>query len=304
MKKHLWLLWCLLALLGSNLGAEEFILPPDDVDVVGKIRYEKAAYEDTLLDIARRNGLGQGHIANANPGMDLWIPGAGTKVLLPTRHILPTARREGLVLNLPEMRLYLYLPGAKGTPPKVEVHPISIGRYDWRTPLGVTKITAKDKDPVWRPTASLKAEAIQEGRTLPDEVPAGPDNPLGGYALRLGLPSYLIHGTDKPWGLGMRATHGCIRLYPEDIATVFNKVAVSMPVNFVDEPIKLGWVADTLFIEVHPPLEEDTKRTEDLLGAAQDLVNKMKAKHPFVLDNGAFKRAVEEKKGIPVPISK
>jgi L,D-transpeptidase ErfK/SrfK len=304
MNKPLLCLCCLLGGLPLGATAEEFILPPDDVGLVGVLRYESADAADTLLDIARRHGLGQGHIANANPGVDMWIPGGGTKVLLPTRHVLPNAPREGIILNVPEMRLFYYPPPTKGSPPKVIIHPISVGRYDWRTPIGLTKVTAKDKNPTWRPTDSLKAEALADGRVLPDEVPPGPENPLGGYALRLGVPGYLIHGTDKPWGLGMRVTHGCIRMYPENIETLFNQVTVSTPVNFVNQPAKLGWLGDILFVEVHPPLEEDLEKQPDQVRVILDQVSKEREKRAFTLDGAAVKRAVQEHKGIPVPISK
>lgn len=293
----------LFALGPGATWADEFILPPDDVDLIGELRYETAQQEDTLLDIARRHGLGHGHIANANPGVDMWLPGAGTQVALPIQFILPRTRREGLVLNLPEMRLYYYPPDKKNGARRVIVHPVSIGRMDWRTPLGMTRVVAKEKDPVWRPTASLKAEALQNGKVLPDVVPPGPENPLGGYAMRLGVPSYLIHGTNKPFGLGMRVTHGCIRMYPEDIASLFEQVPVNTQVNITNQPVKVGWMADTLFVEVHPPLDEDQAHQTDLLGEALKLVAKEQASRPFELDEEALRKAAEERSGIPVPIS-
>jgi L,D-transpeptidase ErfK/SrfK len=150
----------------------------------------------------------------------------------------------------------------------------------------------------------VRLEAQETGRELPEVVPAGPDNPLGKYAMRLGVPGYLIHGTNKPYGLGMRVTHGCIRLYPEDIESLFDQVAVSTPVHIVNQPIKLGWLAGTLFMEVHPPLEEDVERRENLLRSALELVHVERDRRHFVLDGEALKRAVQEQLGIPVPISR
>jgi L,D-transpeptidase ErfK/SrfK len=295
----------LVLLAWAPARADELILPPADVDLVGELRYTEARYEDTLSDIARRYGLGRDEIINANPGVDPWLPGEGTSVLLPTRYVLPNAPREGLVLNLPEMRLYYYPTPGRGAPRRLVTHPVSIGKMDWKTPLGATFVASKERNPAWRPPASVREEHARDGRPpLPDVVPPGPDNPLGDYAMRLGRPGYLIHGTNKPYGLGMRVTHGCIRLYPEDIEQLFTQVPVKTPVQILDQPVKLGWLADTLFVEVHPPLEEDTERGENLLRSALELVFAERERRPFVLDGAALKRAVEERLGIPVPVSR
>jgi lipoprotein-anchoring transpeptidase ErfK/SrfK len=182
-------------------------------DVIGQVSVVRVHNQDTLSDIARAYHLGYEEILHANPGVDPWLPGEGTRVILPTQHILPDAPRVGLVLNIPEMRLYYYPKPSKGKPPMVATFPVSIGRMDWTTPLGLTRVTAKVINPAWYPPASIRAEHEQEGQELPPKVAAGPDNPLGQYALQLGRTGYLIHGTDRPYGIGMRATHGCIRLY-------------------------------------------------------------------------------------------
>ena len=301
---HTRVLLLLTWLLPVVATADEWILPPADVDLIGEIRYTEARYEDTLLDIARRHDLGRDEIVNANPGVDTWLPGEGTRIMLPTRYILPDAPREGLVLNLPEMRLYYYPPARRGEVRRMVTHPISIGRVDWKTPLGKTRISAKQRDPSWRPPKSILKEAAAEGRELPEVIPAGPDNPLGRFALRLAIPGYLIHSTNKPYGLGMRVSHGCIRMYPEDIEKLFSRVRVNNPVHIVNQPVKLGWLADTLFVEVHPPLEEDEEHLRDLLRSTLELVHTEWERRPFVLDGAALKRAVEERLSIPVPISK
>jgi len=294
----------LIWLLPLASAATELILPPEDVDLVGEIRYVNARHEDTLLDIARYFDLGKNEIKSANPGVDTWLPGEGRRIMLPTRYILPDVPRKGLVLNLPEMRLYYFPPARRGQVRRVVTHPISIGRMDWKTPLGKTRITTKVKDPEWRPPKSIQKEALEKGEVLPDLVPAGPENPLGRYAMRLGIPGYLIHSTNKPYGLGMRVSHGCIRMYPEDIERLFERVKVNTPVHIIDEPIKLGWLADTLFVEVHPPLEEDLERSYDLMRATLNLVHRERERRPFVVDGPALRQAVEEQMGIPVPISK
>ena len=280
------------------------VLPPADLDLVGEVRHTRAEHADTLLDIARRHGLGRDEIVLANPGVDPWLPGEGTPVLLPTRYILPDAPREGVVLNLPEMRLYFFPRAKPNEARRMITHPVSIGRMDWKTPLGATRVVAKQKDPVWRPPKSLREEAAADGRELPEVVPAGPDNPLGGYALRLGIPGYLIHNTNKPYGLGMRVTHGCVRMYPEDIEQLFAQLPVNTKVHILNQPIKLGWLADTLFIEVHPPLEEDEEMRVNLLRSALDLIHAERDERPFVLDGSALKRVVEEQLGVPVPITR
>ena len=188
--------------------SETFVLPPPDIDLVGTTATVVSGYEDTMPQIARRHGLGYWEILYANPGVDTWIPGDGTAVLLPTRFILPSVPREGIVLNIPEMRLYYFPKHAKDEIPVVITHPISIGRMDWQTPIGVTRIASKVQNPTWYPPESIREEHAADGRPLPRVVPSGPDNPLGAYALSLALPGYLIHGTNRPTGVGMRVTHG------------------------------------------------------------------------------------------------
>ena len=238
-------------------SADSYVLPPPDVDLIGSVQSVRTRHEDTLLDIGRRHGVGYEEMVRANPGVDPWLPGDGTQVTLPTRFILPDAPREGVVLNVAEMRLYYFPKPKAGEEAVVITHPISIGRQDWSTPLGLTRVVAKSVNPVWYPPASVRAEAIEDGRELPAAVPPGPDNPLGSHALRLGIPGYLIHGTNKPAGVGMRVTHGCVRMFPEDIAQLFDDIPVGTPVRIVNQPYKMGWLADTLFLEAHPPLPED-----------------------------------------------
>jgi L,D-transpeptidase ErfK/SrfK len=289
-------------LLSGAVAGAEYVLPPQDVDLVGAVRTVETRADDTLLDVARRHGTGQEEILLANPGVDRWLPEPGARVIIPSRYILPDARRDGLVLNLPEMRLYHFEPGER--PPRVTTHPVSVGRMDWKTPLGETRIQARQKNPPWHPPDSVREEAAAAGERLPEVVPPGPDNPLGDYALRLALPGYLIHGTNKPYGVGMRVTHGCIRLYPEDIAALYARVPPGTRVQIVNQPIKLGWLGDRLFIEVHPPLEEDDAPDGGLLRRALDRVHEVLARRPAVLDGSALKDAVRRADGIPVPIGR
>ncbi len=246
----------------TTLGAT-YDMPPDGSDVVGEISVTTATFDDTLLDIARRHGVGYQDIVRANPEVNVWLPGEGTDVILPTQFVLPSGPREGIVLNLAEYRLYYFPKPAAGETAKVITYPISIGRQDWETPIGVTKIVAKAVNPSWYPPQSVREEHAAEGRPLASVVPPGPDNPLGKHAMRLGLPGYLIHGTNKPAGVGMRVTHGCLRMFPEDIESLFDLVSINTRVRIINEPVKIGWRADELVMEVHPVLETGPVETLD-----------------------------------------
>ncbi len=283
--------------------AEAFILPPPDVDLIGEIRVVRAQHHETLLEIAQRHGLGHDEILKANPGVDRWIPGEGTPVILPTRYILPDAPREGIVLNLPEMRLYYYPTPRPGERPIVITHPVSVGRMDWETPLGRMQVVAKQVDPPWYPPASIRAEHAARGDILPAVVPPGPDNPLGRYAMRLTRPSYLIHGTNRPEGVGMRVTHGCIRMYPDDIERLFPLVPIGTPVHIIKQPVKVGWLARTLFIEVHNPLEEDEVPANVTLAEAVQIVNARTNGWIEPVDAQTLQLIVEQSSGLPVAIS-
>lgn len=289
----------------ATLQADSFPLRPGD-DLVGWQGTVRARHEDTLADIARQFQLGHEEIRLANPGVDFWLPGEGADVVIPARFVLPRAERRGIVLNVPEMRLYYFRPPTrKGEPvDTVVTYPISIGRMDWSTPLGRTRVASKASNPSWRPPDSIRAEAAARGEPLPDFIPPGPDNPLGAYALRLGLPTYLIHGTNRPYGVGMRVTHGCIRMYPEDIEQFYPEVAVGTPVEIVNQPVKVGWLGDTLFVEVHPPLEEYGTTPEELRSEALRLAQEAEARRPVELLGRELLRAVEEQRGIPVAISR
>jgi L,D-transpeptidase ErfK/SrfK len=300
-------LLALLALVATAAQADTFPLPPADVDVVGQVQHTTAHRDETLLDLARDFDLGQQEILLANPHVDRWLPKENSVVVLPRRFIIPKAERRGLILNLPEMRLY-YFPDPQLTGSAVMItHPVSVGRMDWETPLGMTSITSKQKDPAWRPPQSLKEEALADGNILPDVVPAGPDNPLGRYAMRLGLPGYLIHSTNKPYGVGMRVTHGCVRMYPEDIEKLFDKVPTGTPVQIVNQPVKVGWLAGALFLEVHPVMDEDREKYSDLmqmvLNVIADAIAESGTNRRIALSGRAIRTAIENPDGIPVLIS-
>jgi len=250
--------------LPMPIASHEYSFDSAREDVVGKLQIVTAHEDDTLSDIARRFNLGYEEIVSANPQIDPWLPKAGTKVVIPTQFVLPDAPRQGIVINLAAMRLF-YFPQAKpGEPQRVITHPVGIGRMEWKTPEGMTRITAKNKNPSWIPTPSIRKEHAKNGNPLPAIVPPGPDNPMGAHVLRLAWPSYAIHGTDKPPSIGLRGSHGCVRMYPEDIAFIYNDVPVGTPVRVVNQPHLLGWRDNTLYLQSYPILEDD-KRNHSLL---------------------------------------
>lgn len=251
-------LWAVMApTAGSPASASAVYRVDAAAALVGETRIIRADHEDTLLDLAVEHGVGYRAIQRANPAVDLWIPGEGTRVRIPRRHLLPDAPREGIVLNLPEMRLYYFMPieDREGTR-RVATYPVGIGRRDWQTPLGRTQITQRVENPAWYPPASMRRAAEQAGDPLPAKVPPGPDNPLGRYALILEREGYLIHGTNRPYGIGMRVSHGCVRMHEQDIAELFAHAPAGTPVRIVDQPIKAGLHDGALYVEVHPELEE------------------------------------------------
>ena len=246
------------ALLGGGVGhATTYTLAKPDDTVVGEDQSYETVYEDTLYDLAAKFSLGSEELIRVNPGVDPWLPGAGRRLVVPNRHILPPGPHEGIVVNLPEHRLYYFPKPKKGQPVQVITYPVSIGKMDWRTPLGVTHVIQKQKDPSWYPTESVRKEHLAAGDPLPPVVPPGPDNPLGRFAMRLaaGNGTYLIHGTNNPIAVGLAVTHGCIRMYPDDVQALFPLIPVGTSVRLINEPVKVAWVEGELMLEAHPPVD-------------------------------------------------
>jgi len=249
---------------------------PDDT-IVGEDQTITTVYEDTLYDLARKYSLGSEEVIRVNPGVDPWLPGAGKQVIIPGRHILPPGPHEGIVVNLPEHRLYYFPKPKHGQPAQVITYPVSIGKMDWHTPIGLTHVIQKEKNPVWFPPESVRKEHAAAGDPLPTRVPSGPDNPLGLFAMRLaaGNGTYMIHGTNNPIAVGLAVTHGCIRMYPEDVEQLFPMIPVGTDVHLINEPVKVAWVDGELLLEAHPPVnaegesfEPDVDQFADLLRTA------------------------------------
>jgi L,D-transpeptidase ErfK/SrfK len=266
--------------------------------LVGSTRFYQVQKKDTFLDIARYYDLGYNEITEANPGVDPWIPKPGQIIMLPTAWVLPDVEFKGIVVNIPEMRLYYFRPSAAGTV-IVTTYPVGLGRDDWRTPEGKFRIRGKTVNPTWVLPESIKAEHRRDGKPAPDFIAGGaPDNPLGKYRLELTLPLYGIHGTDIPWGVGMQVSHGCVRLYPEDIERLFPMVPVGAPGNFVYQPVKVGIRDGHVFVEVHkdiynmtPGPYRETLRLIDKFGLRSRV------------DFDRVKRAVLEQSGVPMDVT-
>jgi L,D-transpeptidase ErfK/SrfK len=290
------------------VATSRFEIDPKNDDVVGVLQKTVVGADDTFSDIARRFNVGYEEMVRANPGVDPWLPGVGREVVVPTRFILPNAPRQGIVINLAAMRIYYYEPRKGEAPQVVHTHPIGVGRVGWATPEGTTKVVRKQKDPVWRPTPSILKEHAENGDPLPQVVPAGPDNPLGNRAMYLGWPTYLVHGTNKPYGVGIRSSHGCIRLYPEDIEHLFEMVSVGTPVRVVNQPFLFGWAEDKLLLQAYDVLEDDTR---DFAKAPKKLLSKSLAtriqkqlkERGESVDWDAVAAIAHAPRGIPAPIA-
>src|SRR6202522_1414832 len=277
-------------------------------DIVGYVQKTIVGKEDTLPDIARRFDVGYEEILTANPGVDPWLPGVGREVVVPTQFILPAAPHEGVVVNVAAMRIFYYPPHKKGEPQIVFTHPIGIGRVGWKTPEGTTRIVAREKDPVWVVPESVRKEHAEDGDMLPAVVKAGPDNPLGEYAFRLSWPSYLIHGTNTPYGVGMRSSHGCMRLYPEDIAVFYDLIPIGTKVTVVNQPYLFGWRDGTLYMQAYAVMEDDSrnwdKNRKRLLANLMNPTQRGKiAQHDDEIDWQRVGDLAHTPRAVPVPVT-
>lgn len=295
--------------LAAPIDTHKFVLSNPDDDVVGAVQIVTASKEDTLPDIARRFNVGYEEIVRANPGVDPWIPGEGRSIVVPTRFVLPNAPREGIVINVAALRLFYFPPHKKGEPLVVYTHPIGIGKVGWSTPEGVTKVVSHKKDPVWRPSAALRKDHFNDnGEDLPAVVLPGPDNPLGKFEMTLGWPSYLIHGTNKPYGVGLRSSHGCIRLYPEDIEKIYAMVTNGTSVRVVDQPYLFGWQDQELYLQAYTVLEDDPRdwnhaQKKLLSHGLPGSIDQMLRSAGTAIDWQAVAMVTHAPRGIPVPVA-
>jgi L,D-transpeptidase ErfK/SrfK len=280
----------------SYIERNEFSVAKGD-DVIGRLAVIRLEKGDTLPDIARHFSLGINAISEANPGVDVWVPKAGERILLPLSFILPDVHRKGIVINLAIMRLFQFKGDSKSL--VMSTYPVGIGTEERPTPIGQMHVERKVIRPTWHVPASIAEDHRKKGDPLPAEVPPGPKNPLGEYALYLSEPSYLIHGTNKPASIGLRATNGCIRLYPEDVKKLYDNTPVETPVCIVNQPYLLGQCNGVVYMEVHAP-------SEDLDAVEFDKIYKklrnIEKESGRTLDWSKVKKVLAEARGIPVPI--
>jgi L,D-transpeptidase ErfK/SrfK len=289
------------------VSTHEFELKDDDT-VVGVVQITTVGKEDTLPDIARRFNVGYEEIVGANPGVDPWIPGVGRKVVVPTQFILPNAPHEGVVINLAAMRIFYYPKHKRDEPQIVYTYPIGVGKAGWRTPEGVTKIISREENPTWRPGAGVRKEHADNDDPLPAVVPPGPDNPLGKFKFTLAWPEYLIHGTNKPYGVGLRSSHGCIRLYPEDIEMMYKAVPLGTSVRVVNQPFLMGWHEGRLYLQGYTVFEDDTrnwsKSPKSMLSKSMTpQLQKLLKQAGTEIDWDAVAEVVKAPRALAVPVS-
>jgi L,D-transpeptidase ErfK/SrfK len=288
---------CLLG-LGSNALALTLPLPADGGDVVGQNQVIYSQSGQSLSDIAMEYGVGFYELIEANPQVNSQNISANTPINIPGQFILPSGPRTGLVINLAELRVYYYLPNSM----EVMTFPIAIGKEGWGTPLAKGIVTARIKDPVWVVPVSIREESARQGTILPEAVMPGPKNPLGHYALRLSIPSVLLHGTTAPRTIGRRGSHGCMRMYPTDIETLYNTVTVGTPVLIVNEPVKVGIGAGKLYAEAHVPLQEYPNQAIDLSATTQAILTQKGILATPEIDWSAVQTTLAEMNGLPQEI--
>ncbi len=268
-------------------------------NVIGALSVTKIAKGETLSDIARIYNLGYTEIRIANPKIDPWLPQEDAEVLVPDMHLLPSAPKEGILINVPEMRMYHF---DKDAPIKINTYPISVGRRDWTTPHGAMMVSGKLESPAWYPPASILKEHAEMGDPLPRVVGPGPDNPLGKYAILLSKTGYLIHGTNKPYGIGMRVTHGCIRMYPKHIKTMFEKINIGAKVRIINQPIKVGMVNGVALLEAHPSLTEDAVGLSKRYTVAIETIRQNFENVTLKLSYGILQKTITDETGVPAAI--
>ncbi len=245
----------LLILFPACCPAATFYLPPPNEQVIGETQIITTKENDTLRQIAHDHAVGYNALVAANPSIEKAPLTAGMNITIPNQYILPNAPYEGIVINLPEMRLYYYPPPQAGHKAVVSTYAIGIGKEGYSLPPGISRITSKTVNPTWTVPKSVLDEFSENGTTYPEEIAPGPSNPLGKYAMRLGRTSYLIHSTNQPYSIGMRISHGCIRMYPEDIEMLFPMIPIGTVVRIIHQPVKSGWLGNALYVESHSALQ-------------------------------------------------
>jgi L,D-transpeptidase ErfK/SrfK len=282
--------------LAEHIERHEFSVAKKD-GVIGRIGFVTLEKGDTLPDIARHFGLGLNGVSAVNPEVDIWVPEAGKRIMLPLSFILPDGPRKGIVINLAAMRLFQFKENNESL--AVLTYPVGVGTEERPSPMGQMNVARKVSRPTWHVPTSIAKDHLKKGDPLPTTVPPGPQNPLGEYALYLSKPSYLMHGTNKPASIGLRATNGCIRLYPENIKKLYENTPVKTPVSIVNQPYLLGQRNGVVYLEVHGSVEDVDPSELDKIYAK---LRKIEKESGRTLDWSNIKNVLAEARGIPVPI--
>ncbi len=260
--------------LVSNLTcATEYDLPAKNLRLIGVDQSHKVKKGDYFQKITEQYNVGFLALMAANPDIDPFLPEIDSDIVIPSAMLLPYVKREGIVINLPELRLYYFLPQEN----KVHVFPVGIGREGLTTPKATSYISSKRKDPIWRPTSAMRQRYFeQHGKQMQKEIAAGPSNPFGKYALRLGTSEYLIHGTNQRFGIGMRSSSGCIRMFDGDIKWLFDNVPLNTKVRIIDQPTKMSYESGgRQVMEIHSPLSiENIAQKKSITAAVKTFVGK------------------------------
>lgn len=280
---------CLL-LTFNNCYATAYYVPPPNRSLIGRVHYATAGFTDTTTTFAKRYDLGHNAVISANPSFS-----AFGSVKIPGMHLLPNRPREGIIINLPEMRMYYYPPGSR----MVLTYPIGIGKMGKTIPITEAVITRKIEKPTWVPPEDIREFNLQQGIVLPQVMPPGPDNPLGPYAIYMSIPTYLIHSTIFPESVGKRASFGCIRMYESDIKEFFPSINSGIPVAIINSPVKVGWQDDRLFIESHQPLEEHSNAYDATLPGMVQMISQAAQNQPVLVDWQLVSYIARERDGIP-----
>lgn len=287
----------LICVLGSvNAYAASYPVPPADQSIIGQVQYDSTKYNDTVTKVSQQFDVGFNAIEKANPQINMTKSlSYGSALKVPTQHLLPNQAREGIIINLPEMRMYYFVPGTN----KVATYPIGIGKIGKTIPITQAVITRKAKDPTWTPPEDIREFNLAQGIVLPQVMPAGPDNPLGPYAIYMSVPTFLIHSTIFPESVGKRASFGCIRMYESDIQDFFPSIVKDIPVSIINSPIKVAWQKSRLYMEAHTPLEEHNTAFDATLPGTVAQINQLTASQDTLIDWQGVAFIEKERDGLP-----
>ncbi|OGT37762.1 MAG: hypothetical protein A3F11_01100 [Gammaproteobacteria bacterium RIFCSPHIGHO2_12_FULL_37_14] len=294
--KKIWSVIIVFLLNYTNAFAATYQLPANNEAVIGQVQYHSTSSGENVVTVAKQYDLGYNAIASANPHLNMarGFP-SGSNLQIPTQHLLPNQPRQGIVINLPEMRMYYFLENSH----EVLTYPIGIGKIGKMIPITKTSITRKTKDPIWIPPQDIREFNLQQGIVLPSIMPPGPDNPLGPYAIYMRIPTYLIHSTIFPESVGRRASFGCIRMYESDIQTFFPSVHGGIPVVIINSPVKVAWQNNRLYVEAHHALEEHNGAFDTSLPGIVHVVNNASRNRPTLVDWQLVSYLAKERDGLP-----